>query len=90
MCSIDMNESDLRLGVFLGNYLKESSQVDQTTKNWSLERLPYGSLRLLKSLADEPVQNGRTMSRHQHHHHHLSSLYSCLAILCLCPLVKYI
>ncbi len=46
-------------GVFGNRFLKETSQQDGRTKNWTMKRLLHGTLRLKNSLTGEQILNGR-------------------------------
>ncbi len=47
-------------GIFLNCFLKETSQEDGRNKNWTMQRLLHGTLRLRYSPTGEKIQNGRT------------------------------
>ncbi len=49
-----------RSSAFTGSFLKETSQEDRRNKNWTLQRLLHGTLRLRYSPTGEKIQNGRT------------------------------
>ncbi len=57
---ITNSRSSAFTGSFLKLFLKETSQADGRNKNWTMQRLLHGTLRLRYCPNGEQIQNGRT------------------------------
>ncbi len=56
---ITNSRSSAYTGVFWNRFLKETSQQDGRTKNWTMKRQLHATLRLKNSPTGEQIQNGR-------------------------------